>query len=131
MVYTSCTTACPVTVADIQRMEMELGAQKDDLRVLLISMDPTRDTPEKLKELADRHKVDPERWRLIRTDDVRLIHRISQTLGIEIYPEANGEFSHSAVYTLLDPDGNNDSRVSGLGADVSELVKRVGEMVSP
>ncbi len=127
MIYTTCQTACPVTISDIKRLEVEAG-DPETLRVLLVSLDPERDTPEALTEAATKYSVDEARWRLARPADAGEAFRIASALGIEYHSMPNGHINHSAVFTLLDEDGHNDSRVAGLGADMAPLVTRLKEL---
>ncbi len=47
--YTSCPDVCPITLARVGRYRAELPAEiRDDFAVLFVSLDPTRDTPERL-----------------------------------------------------------------------------------
>ena len=43
--YTSCPDYCPTTMADMKRVKDELGEKGDQVDVLLITVDPMRDTP--------------------------------------------------------------------------------------
>lgn len=47
--YTSCPDVCPTTMADMKRVNAEIGAQADLVDVLLITVDPQRDTPERIQ----------------------------------------------------------------------------------
>ncbi len=47
--YTSCPDVCPTTMADLKRVKGELGQQADSVDVLLITVDPQRDTPERIQ----------------------------------------------------------------------------------
>jgi protein SCO1/2 len=44
--YTTCPDVCPATLANIKRIEALLGEQAEDVRVVFVSIDPARDTPE-------------------------------------------------------------------------------------
>src|SRR4051812_30644501 len=47
--YTSCPDVCPTTLADIQQMLKKLGAKRaSDVQVLMVSVDPERDSAEQL-----------------------------------------------------------------------------------
>jgi len=114
MFYGSCPHVCPMLIATAQRYERELPeAGRQRLRVLMVSLDPDRDTPAKLGEVAQRHRVDLARWTLARTgaDDVR---RLAAALGIQYRKLPDGEFSHATVITLLDPQGRIVKQTSSL-----------------
>ena len=50
--YTSCPDVCPTTLARFAEVMKQLGAEADRVQVILISVDPARDTPESLKNYA-------------------------------------------------------------------------------
>ena len=47
--YTFCPDVCPMTLSHLNQVMIELGEESEGLQVLFISIDPDRDTPEKLK----------------------------------------------------------------------------------
>lgn len=52
--YTFCPDVCPVTMVEYRDIIQELGAAADRVRFLFVSVDPERDTPERLKEYTER-----------------------------------------------------------------------------
>jgi protein SCO1/2 len=48
--YTFCPDVCPATLVEVAKAKQLLGRQGDDLEVLMVTLDPERDTPEKLAE---------------------------------------------------------------------------------
>ena len=59
-VYTSCTTVCPVLSAVFGQMQGKLGNHLgQDVVLVSVSVDPTRDTPQRLKAYAAKHKAQP------------------------------------------------------------------------
>jgi protein SCO1/2 len=107
MFYGSCAAACPALIDEVGRI---LDAAPDT-RVLLVSFDPARDTPARLRDLAREHHLDA-RWTLAAAADPR---PLAAVLGIKYRALANGEFFHSSVLTALDPDGRPLARMDGLG----------------
>lgn len=47
--YTTCPDVCPTTLADLRMAMQELGSDQDKVQVLFVSVDPERDTPERLR----------------------------------------------------------------------------------
>ena len=116
MFYGSCGFVCPTLIKTIQRMESKLDpAQRARLRVLLVSLDPERDTPAALAEIARKHGADPSRWMFGRTPDAG-VRQLAAVLGIQYRKLPDGSFNHSTVITLLDADGRIVARTSKLGA---------------
>lgn len=59
-VYTSCTTVCPVLSAVFSQVQQRLGDELgQDVALVSMSVDPTRDTPQRLKAYAAKHKAQP------------------------------------------------------------------------
>ncbi|MDD2923325.1 MAG: SCO family protein [Anaerolineales bacterium] len=48
--YTFCPDICPATLANVGQALRTLGASADDIQLIMISLDPARDTPAKLAE---------------------------------------------------------------------------------
>lgn len=50
--YTSCPDVCPTTMADMKRLKTDLGDRASLVEVVLITVDPQRDTPERIQAYA-------------------------------------------------------------------------------
>lgn len=50
--YTFCPDVCPATLGDLAKAVAALGEQASDVQVLLISVDPERDTPDRVAAYA-------------------------------------------------------------------------------
>lgn len=48
--YTFCPDICPATLANVGQALNQIGSKADDVQTIMISLDPQRDTPEKLAE---------------------------------------------------------------------------------
>lgn len=51
--YASCPDVCPTTMAQLSQVMLELGDDAEKVRILFISVDPHRDTPEILQAYVD------------------------------------------------------------------------------
>lgn len=125
MFYSSCTYACPLLVNDMQRIEKSLPANKNNnYRFVLVSIDPERDTPAKLKAYAQDHNLDLSRWTLLsgKNDDVM---ELAALIGFKYKKDDNGNFSHSNVITLLNEKGEILHQQTGLNQDITESVNQL------
>lgn len=116
MFYTSCPFICPLIVDSGKGVEHALTpAQRDRLDILLISMDPQRDTPAALAQVAHKRKLDTTRWTLAspRPDDVR---SVAGVLGVRYRKLADGEFNHTSALVLLDAQGRVVARTEKIGS---------------
>ena len=60
-VYTTCTTVCPVLSAIFGQVQKQLADDLGpELRLVSVSVDPVRDTPERLKAYAASHRAGPD-----------------------------------------------------------------------
>lgn len=51
--YTSCPDVCPTTMAEMKLVMDKLGGQSGAVEVIFISVDPERDTPEKIQKYVE------------------------------------------------------------------------------
>lgn len=117
MFYASCGYVCPLLIEQIRRIEARLDdAERARLHVLLISLDPERDTPQALAELAVRRKLDTARWTLAQPAAADL-RKLSAVLGVQYRKRDDGEFNHSSVITLLDAEGRVLAQTAQLGGE--------------
>jgi protein SCO1/2 len=120
MFYGSCAAACPLLIDTLDRTLRQLPEHsRDQARVLLVSFDPARDTPARLRELARVHGLD-RRWTLAaaNADDALTLAAV---LGIRYRATPDGQFFHTSVIVALDGDGRTTARMDGIG-DPSGLV---------
>jgi len=118
MFYTSCQYICPLIVDSGKAVEHALTpAEQANLGILLISMDPKRDTPATLMTVAKKRGLDASRWSLAspRADDVR---SVAGVLGVRYRQLADGEFNHTSALLLLDRDGRIVARTEKIGSVV-------------
>ena len=116
MFYTSCQYICPLIVESGKAVERQLTpAQQARLGVVLISMDPARDTPAALKKVADQRKLDSKRW-LLASPPAGDVRAVAAVLGIRYRQLADGEFNHSSALILVDANGRILARTEQIGS---------------
>ncbi len=106
--YTFCPDICPTTLADLKKINSQLGEQdRQQLRIIMTTVDPGRDTPEQLKKYLAFFSPDF----IGLTGNPASIQALAGALGIPfIAPEhtdkANYAVEHSGNLALIGPDGN-------------------------
>jgi len=55
--YTSCPDVCPTTLSKLARVYMLLGPLRSKILTLFVTIDPKRDTPQKLKEYLEYFNI--------------------------------------------------------------------------
>lgn len=63
-IFTTCTTICPVLSATFSHVQQELGNETKNIRMVSITIDPEQDTPERMKEYADKFKAGSD-WQFL------------------------------------------------------------------
>lgn len=109
MVYTNCGSACPLIVGDMKRLE----AAFPDLGMVLVSIDPERDTPGRLLEFATGSQLS-ERWTLLNGGEDQLLE-LAAVLGVRYRRVTENDFMHSNIITVLDASGEIVYRQDALG----------------
>jgi protein SCO1 len=102
--YTSCPDVCPLTLADLAQTRALLGPQQDEMQVVLISVDPARDTPERLAQYLAL--FDPSFLGMTGTPEA--IQAVATQFGVYFaqHEPDNGTFvDHTSTVTVIDPDG--------------------------
>ena len=107
-IYTHCPDSCPMQSARIKELQDEFINEKD-LRLVSITVDPSRDTLKVLSEYANRFAADPERW-LFLNGEKEAIYRLAQEglhlAAVEIPQEqrtgSGATHAHSPRFVLMD-----------------------------
>ena len=116
MFYTSCQYICPLIVDSGKAVEKSLTpAQQHKLGIVLVSMDPERDTPAALQSIVDKRHLDTTRWTLA-SPPLGDVRAAAGVLGIRYRQLADGEFNHTSALVLLDADGRILARTEQVGS---------------
>lgn len=114
MFYSHCTTVCPLLTTQLQHLMSQLApAAQHQVRVLMVSFDSVRDTPEVLRAFKSAHHIQDANWLIARASasDVR---SLAAALGIRYRELADHSFNHSAVISVTDRGGTVRSQTSQL-----------------
>lgn len=130
MFYADCPYACPTLISDVRRLEEKLDeATREGLRVLLVSFDSERDTPERLGAVARERKLDGERWTLARASEDH-VRELAAVLGFKYRRLSDGGYNHSSAIVLLRSDGTMAARSEGLAQPLDELASHATSLVA-
>lgn len=131
-IYTNCNLAsmCPMAasrLAEAQGLLTQAGVT--GVRFLLVSFDPERDTPEKLKEFAGRYKVDLSTF-WFATGPSEIVGPLARNLNNLYRKSAPGEYDHTIVVALIDANGVLRDDFFGTGWEMNDFVASVRRLVS-
>lgn len=132
MFYTSCAYICPLIVDAGKAVDKQLTpAQREQLGIVLVSMDPARDTPIALKRIVDQRKLDDTRW-LLASPPKNAVRGVAGVLGIKYRALEDGEFNHTSALILVDAEGRVLARTEQVGTDLDpEFVAAVRKATTP
>lgn len=105
--YSSCPDVCPVTLSKLSIVSRELGDAADDLRVLYITVDPERDTPEVLKEELGNFDLQAIGLTGTREEIDPVVRQYGAYYEIVPTPESAGRYTvmHTSTLYALDRKG--------------------------
>jgi len=133
--FTHCPTICPALTLSMKRLQEGITNSKrvgdkipDFLHLISFSIDPERDSVERLKKWADRFQVNPDQWWLL-TGEKKAIYDMAineMKIGIMDGKGIDSEFIHTDHFVLLDTSlhirgyyhGLNDSSMTKLSEDI-------------
>ncbi len=104
--YTFCPDVCPTTMGELKRAMEGLGDEAENMQVIMVSVDPLRDTPEVLAQYITH--FDPSFIGLTGTEEELI--QITKQLGI-FYEKHEGSAAsgylvdHTASVLVLDKQG--------------------------
>lgn len=127
MIFTHCDYACPRLTADIKNIEEKLGKDADNVNFLLVSFDVERDTPERLKVYQKDMKLD-NRFTLLHGDE-DAVRTLSVLINVQYQKNANGDFSHSNVISILDKNGQLIYQKEGIQANHDETISQIKALI--
>jgi protein SCO1/2 len=130
MFYTSCQFVCPMLIDAARDTQAALpAAERERVKVLLITFDPTRDTQAKLDGMAQERRLDATHWTLARTDPAT-VRKIAAVLKFQYRALPDGEFNHSAELILLDGEGRIAARTSMLAGADARMVEAIHRLLA-
>jgi protein SCO1/2 len=105
--YTHCPDVCPVTLTEFKQIKQIMGKQADKLRFVFITVDPERDTPEKIKGFLENFDPSIRGLSAARAD----LEPVWQAYGVyqaksEAASESGYLVDHTARIYVIDPQGN-------------------------
>jgi protein SCO1/2 len=105
--YTACPDVCPTTLAELRVLMEELGDKTEQVQVVFVSVDPERDTPEKIQEYVEHFNADfigltgdPEDLQVIWDDYGVFRERVESESAFGYI------INHTARTYLIDQNGN-------------------------
>ncbi|WP_422776748.1 SCO family protein [Pseudomonas mediterranea] len=130
--YTFCPDICPTTLAQLRQIKSELPKEAvDKLQIVLVSVDPNRDTPKQLKQYLGY--FDPQFIGLTAAS-IEDLQKLANAVSIPFIPadtsKPNYTVDHSGNLAVIGPDGHQRGFIRAplnnqkLVAQLPEMLKR-------
>ncbi|ETN81554.1 SCO family protein [Paraburkholderia silvatlantica] len=122
-IYTTCTTICPMTSQTLETLQSDLGAERDKVHIVSISIDPEEDTPARLRAYAARFDAGPEWQHYTGTVEAS----VATQRAFNVY--RGDKMNHTPVAFLRAAPGKPWLRIDGF-ATPSELLAAYHDVVA-
>jgi len=127
MIYTSCKAACPRLVADMRDIESKLDKKtKKNVKLILVSIDPKTDTPERLKSFAIENKMNQEPWLFLRSSEENT-REFAAVLAVNYKQISPVDFSHSNIISVFNEAGELVFQQEGLGVNNEKTIEAINK----
>jgi protein SCO1/2 len=127
MIFTNCGYACPRLTSDMKNIATKLKEDRKKVNFILVSFDPERDNPDQLQKFAEKMGLD-ENWILLHGNE-QTVRTLSVLLNVQFEKDAEGNFSHSNIISLLDKNGVLTYQKEGLKEDHMETLVKIKELL--
>jgi protein SCO1/2 len=101
MIFTSCTTTCPLTIEKLRRVTDRFEREGRAATFVLVTLDPSNDTPEQLRRFKASRQL-PEKWHLLRGSDEQT-RELADLLAVHVLDDSH--VFHDARIVIFDRDG--------------------------
>jgi len=129
MIYTSCKAACPRLVADMRDIESKLEkTTKQNVKLILVSIDPKTDTPQRLKSFAIANKMNQDPWIFLRSSEENT-REFAAVLAVNYKQISPMDFSHSNIISVFNPEGELIFQQEGLGVNNEKTIETINQEV--
>ena len=127
MIYTSCKAACPRLVADMRNIESRLPENiKENVQLVLVSIDPEVDTPKRLKAFSIENKMEGKQWLFLRSTEENT-REFAAVLAVNYKKISPMDFSHSNIISVFNAEGELAYQQEGLGVNSDATIKKITE----
>jgi protein SCO1 len=105
-VYASCADTCPMILDQARKtLEMLTPEERDEVVLMAITMQPEKDTPELLSQIARFYRLEEYRAHLL-TGEVDYVNSVLDKLNISRYQREDSlELDHANLFLVIDREG--------------------------
>lgn len=127
--YTTCPTLCPMLSADLKLLNSKLKGQ-NNLKFVLISIDPENDTTAKLKKHLKQHKLDEKKFTFIKSNQ-SITKKLSDYLNLNYdNSEQNSpHIPHSSIMVFFNSEMKKIGEINLSDGQVDNWVLLINKML--
>jgi protein SCO1/2 len=128
MGYTACKTRCPMTLQAMKRVEAAFEAAGQPVQLVIITLDPHNDSPEKLRATHAAKGLGP-RWHFYVASDAQT-DALAQALSLKVARD-DEHIDHDARIFVFDAQGKLARTYLGWKFDPAEPVRLLATTGQP
>lgn len=136
-IYTHCPDICPLTTNNLQHLQDSLKLEKiQNVELVSLTFDPTRDTPNVLKKYAEIRGIDFSNWNFL-TGTRTSTDTILNEMDVRYFPGdssymPNGELTYYITHTdkvaLMDKNGRVRKFYRGNSLVAEQVIKDIKQL---
>ncbi|MDP2304174.1 MAG: SCO family protein [Ignavibacteria bacterium] len=133
-IFTHCPDICPITVHNIQRIQIEAVKQNiKNIQFAAVSFDPDRDTPSLLKKFGKMRNINYSNWKFLTgvrdtvlelTKEMEIVAVSSDTTYLKDGSKSYF-FTHTDRISLIDKRNRLRKDYIGTAVDIQEIIKDI------
>lgn len=133
-IFTACQTMCPVLTQKMALLTQRARHLGPDVHFVSFSVDPERDTPEKLAAYARTYHADPHKWSFL-TGSLDVMQKAvvdGFKIGVDRHKTADDfwDIVHGEHMVVVDGAGQIRGYFASTEAGMNELVAVLGQVVN-
>jgi protein SCO1/2 len=134
-IYASCPDVCPLHAETIARVQAMVNDTPMKQRVMFVTIttDPSRDTPDVMRDYGPSHGLDPVNWLFLTTTPEQAedaTRKLAEAFGHKFTRTDDGNQMHGIVTHVIDRDGRWKANFHGLKFDPINLVTFVNALTN-
>lgn len=126
-IFTNCPDICPTTTYNMVQIQEQLkreGLTGRQIKMVAITFDPARDTPEVMRAYANRLKMDSSMWVLLRGEEAQSA-QVAKSYGVTVQKLNDGSFVHTTSSLFLIDGDRKIRQIYRMGSDMD--LNRIAE----
>ncbi|WP_197462253.1 SCO family protein [Bhargavaea cecembensis] len=133
--YTQCPDVCPMTVMDLLRLQETLeekGVQEKDYDVILITLDPEVDTPDRIEKYKQQFEITAGNWVFLR-GTAEQTKGVTNQFKMAFQKDQDGQIVHGTTMYVLDTRNQiravHDMNTGQAAVNVQQIAEHIEALI--